>query len=167
MKGVTYREPLLLFHNEHGRTMSNVSDNGGSAFAGRYAARGLAVGDLNNDGYPDVIVGINGEAPLVLYNTAMGQNHWVGLNLIGIHAAPGAAGALIRWSAGGVVRSRLKTAGGSYLSSHDPREILGLGTSGRADWIEIHWPGPSKQVDRIGALAAGKYFTVEEGKGIR
>lgn len=167
MKGVTYREPLLLFHNDHGRAMSNVSQDGGSAFEGRYAARGLAIGDLNNDGYPDVIVGVNGGAPLVLYNTEASGNRWLGLNLIPTHAAPGAAGTLIRWSAGGVVRSRLKTAGGSYLSSHDPREILGLGNAGRTDWIEIHWPGPSKGVDRIGPLAAGKYFIVEEGKGVR
>ncbi len=167
MKGVTYREPLLLFHNEHGRTMSNVSQDGGPAFSKRYAARGLATGDLNNDGYPDVVIGVNGGAPVVLYNTAQSGNHWVGLNLVPVQAAPAAAGTLIRWSAGGIVRSRLKTAGGSYLSSHDPREILGLGSTARVDWIEIHWPAPSKQVDRIGPLAAGKYFRVEEGKGTR
>src|SRR6185312_12435766 len=160
MKGVTYREPLLLFHNDGGRTMSNVSASAGSAYSGLYAARGLAVGDLNNDGYPDAVIGINGGAPLVLYNEARSGNHWIGLNLKAVRSAPGAPGAMIRWSAGGVVRSRMKTAGGSFLSSHDPREILGLGKATRADWIEIRWPAPSKQVDRIIAVPSDRYVVV-------
>jgi hypothetical protein len=167
MKGVTYREPILLFHNDKGHTMSNVSAEAGSAFSARYAARGLAVGDLNNDGYPDAVMGINGGPPVVLYNNAVGQNHWVGLHLISVRAAPGAAGTLIRWSANGLVHSRLKTAGGSFLSSHDPREILGLGAAREADWIEIRWPAPSKQVDRMVHVAAGKYLSVKEGATIQ
>lgn len=167
MKGVTYREPLLLFHNAGGKSMTNVSAAAGPSFAGMYAARGLAVGDLNNDGFPDVVVGICGGAPLLLYNNAESRNHWVGLKLKSGSSAPGAAGAIIRWSAGGVVRSKLRTAGGSYLSSHDPREILGLGTATKADWIEVRWPAPSKKVDRVSNLASGRYFDLEEGKGIR
>src|SRR5579864_1163700 len=156
MKGVTYLEPLLLFHNEAGRAMSNVSASAGPAFQRLYAARGLAVGDLNNDGFPDLVIGINGEPPLVLYNEARSGNHWVGLKLMPVRSAPGAAGALIRWSVDGVVRSRFRTAGGSYLSSNGPREILGLGKSTRVEWIEIRWPAPSKQVNRITGVASGK-----------
>lgn len=167
MKGVTYREPLMLFHNETGHTMSNVSAVAGSAFSGLYAARGLAVGDLNNDGYMDVVIGINGGAPLVLFNTARAGNRWLGLKLNPVHSAPGAAGTFIRWSADGIVHSRLRTAGGSYLSSHDPREILGLGKAKEADWVEIRWPAPSKHVDRFTHVAANKYMAVEEGKGFR
>jgi hypothetical protein len=167
MKGVTYREPLLLFHNEDGKSMSNVSATTGPAFQDMYAARGLAVGDLNNDGYPDLVVGINGGPPLVLYNTARAENRWIGLTLKPVKSAPGAAGTLIQWSAAGVVRSRLVTAGGSYMSSHDPRQLLGLGKAARADWIEVHWPAPSKQVDRVSNVASGKYFVMEEGKGFR
>jgi enediyne biosynthesis protein E4 len=166
MRGVTYKEPLLLFHNEGNGKMTNVSEAAGESFREKYAARGLAVGDLNNDGYSDVVVGINGRAPLVLYNNAASKNHWVGLKLVGTQANPAAVGTLIKWSANGQVHSRLKTAGGSFLSSHDPREVLGLGKAGKADWVEIRWPKPSERVDRFTDVAVNKYLTVVEGKGI-
>ena len=167
MKAVTYLEPLLLFHNDGHGKMIHVSDTSGDVFRGKYASRGLAVGDLNNDGYPDVVVGINGGPPLVLYNNGESRNHWIGLRLVGTESNPAATGAILRWSSGGVVRSRLKTAGGSFLSSHDPREILGLGKSDRADWIEIQWPKPGGHTDRFTDLSVDKYVTVIEGKGVQ
>jgi hypothetical protein len=166
MRGVTYKEPLLLFHNEGNGKMVNVSETAGESFREKYAARGLAVGDLNNDGYSDVVVGINGGAPLVLYNSDASKNNWVGLKLVGTQANPAAVGTLIKWSANGQVRSRLKTAGGSFLSSHDPREILGLGKAGKVDWLDIRWPKPSTRVDRFTDLPVNKFVTVVEGKGI-
>jgi hypothetical protein len=60
----------------------------------------------------------------------------------------------------------LKNSGGSYLSSHDPREVLGIGTAEKIDSVEIHWPGPSKQVDRFTQLPLNTYVKVVEGKGI-
>jgi enediyne biosynthesis protein E4 len=75
-------------------------------------------------------------------------------------------GALLTWSAGGVVRSRLKTAGGSYLSSHDPRELLGLGTTSTVDWLEVKWPLPSGRVERIEKPPVDRYVRVVEGRGI-
>jgi hypothetical protein len=147
--------------------MVHVSESSGDVFREKYAARGLAVGDLNNDGYPDVVVGINGGPPIVLYNNAQARNHWIGLKLIGSPSNPAAVGATIRWSAGGDVRSRLKTSGGSFLSSHDPREVLGLGKADRVDWVEIHWPKPSASLDRLTNLPIDKYVTVIEGKGVQ
>ena len=166
MQGVTFKEPLLLFHNDGKGKMSNVSSTAGEAFRQKYSARGLAVGDLNNDGYPDVVLGINGGRPLVLYNTGEARNNWLGLNLVGSTANPAATGAIIKWSVNGVVRSRLKTAGGSFMSSSDPREILGLGAASRLDWVEIRWPKPSTRVDRFVAVPINRYLTVIEGKGI-
>lgn len=166
MQGVTYKEPLLLFHNDGKGKMTNVSGTAGQVFQKKHAARGLAVGDLNNDGYSDVVVGINGGAPLILYSNPSSRNNWLGLRLVSTRANPSAAGAVINWSVNGQVYSRLKTAGGSFLSSHDPREILGLGQGGKADWLEIRWPKPSMRVDRLLDPPLNKYLTIVEGKGI-
>ncbi len=165
MKTVTYKEPLLLFHNDGNGKLTNVSASGGDAFQQRYAARGLAAGDLNNDGYADMVVGINGGAPLVLYNNATSGNNWVGLKLVGKQANRDAIGAVLRWSCAGQVHSRLKGAGGSFLSSHDPREILGIGKCAKMDWVEIQWPRPSTRVDRWSEVPMNKYTTVVEGEG--
>jgi hypothetical protein len=125
----------------------------------------LAVGDLDNDGDTDVIVSNNGAAPLVLRNEGGNRNHWLGLHLVATKSSPGAAGALITWQAGGVKRSRLKTAGGSYLASHDPRELLGLGAAAKAASVEIRWP--SGAVDKLSNLPANTYIKVIEGQGVK
>ena len=157
--GVKYREPLLLFRND-GKKLRNVTAEAGPAFAQGLTARGLAVGDFDNDGKLDVLVSNNGGAPLLLRNRASEGNNWLGLRLIGTHCNRDAIGARITWSAGGVTRSRLKTGGGSYLSSHDPREILGLGTSAKADWVEIKWPNGN--TERFTTLPANRYNTITQ-----
>ena len=165
-RSVTYREPMILFHNEGNGKMLNASEHGGEVFKKRISARGLAVGDLNNDGYPDLVVGVNGGAPLILYNNAESKNNWLGLKLAGTTSNPAAIGAIIKWSAGGKVHRRLKNAGGSFMSSHDPREILGLGKADKVDWLEIHWPRPGQRVDRFNSVPVNRYLTIVEGKGI-
>ena len=77
-----------------------------------------------------------------------------------------AIGAKIIWTAGGKKYSRLKNNGGSYLSSHDPREVLGIGKAEKIDSLEVHWPGPSKRVDRLTELPINQYVRIVEGKGI-
>jgi hypothetical protein len=70
------------------------------------------------------------------------------------------------WKAGGKAAQRLKNNGGSYLSSHDPREVLGIGSAAQVDELEIHWPAPSKQVERFTKLPPNRYVHIVEGKGI-
>jgi hypothetical protein len=163
---VTYKEPLLLFHHD-GAKLTDVSAKAGPVFRKMFPSRGLAVGDFNNDGRLDLLVGNNGEAPLLLRNEAGAGNHWVGLRLQGTACNRDAVGALITWSFGQIKRSRLKTGGGSYISSHDPREVLGIGAATKVDWIEIRWPLPSGKVERLTDVPIDRYLTVVEGKGIQ
>jgi hypothetical protein len=73
----------------------------------------------------------------------------------------------MRWSFNRQTRSRLKVGGGSFLSSHDPRVVLGIGQAKQVDWLEIQWPQPSGRTERFVDLPLNTYITIEEGKGIR
>ncbi len=163
---VKYREPLLLFHKV-GKSFHEIGATAGSAFAERYAARGMAIGDFNNDGAIDVLVAVNDGAPLLLKNNAATGNHWLGVRLIGKKCNPDAIGARLTWHAADLTRTRLKTGGGSYLSSHDPREVLGIGARNKIDKLEIHWPQPSGKVEVFTDLRLDRYITIIEGAGIQ
>lgn len=156
----------MLFRND-GRRLFDVSAEAGPVFAKSLAARGLAVGDFDNDGRTDLLVGNNGAAPVLLRNQGGAENHWLGLKLAGRRCNRDAIGARIRWSVAGVEKSRLKNHGGSYLSSHDPREILALGKTGQIDWLEIQWPLPSGKVERFTDLPGDRYLTIVEGEGVQ
>jgi enediyne biosynthesis protein E4 len=160
---VTHREPLVLMENVGG-VFRDVSASSGDVFAKRFSARGLATGDFDNDGDLDVLVSNNGEPPLLMRNGGGNRNAWIGLDLKATKSNPAAVGAVIRWRAGGKTYRRFRNGGGSYLSSHDPREVLGLGAADRVDWIEIRWPGGV--TDRLEGLAVRRYYTVVEGSGV-
>jgi enediyne biosynthesis protein E4 len=161
---VTYEEPLMLFHNT-GKGFQDVSMSSGPVFARRINARGLAVGDFDNDGAVDVLVAVNNAAPLLLKNTAAAGNHWLGVCLIGKKCNPDAVGARITYQAGDLKRGRMKVGGGSYLSYHDPRLVLGLGSREKLDWLEIKWPLPSGKTERFTNLLVDRYVTIIEGEG--
>ena len=161
---VTYEEPLLLFHN-NGRSFENVSAQSGPVFAKQFSARGMAIGDFDNDGATDVLVGVNDGAPVLLHNAVGSQNHWLGLKLVGTKSNIDAIGARIAYQAGDLKQHRMKVGGGSFLSAHDPRMILGIGNRTRLDWLEVQWPQPGSEVERITDLPIDRYVTIVEGSG--
>ena len=161
---VRHKEPLLLFENT-GRNFKDVSASAGPVFSKTFSGRGMALGDFDNDGDADVLTANNGEPPLLLRNQGGNRNNWLGLQLIATKSNSAAVGATITWQAGALKRARLKTAGGSYLSSHDPREILGVGSATKIDYVEIRWP--SGKIDKLTNLPLNSYVRVVEGSGIK
>jgi hypothetical protein len=161
---VKYQEPLLLFHNE-GKKFRDVSAQSGPVFAKPLSARGMAIGDFDNDGAVDVLVAVNDGAPVLLRNAIGAQNHWLGINLVGTKSNPDAVGARITYQAGDLKQQRMKVGGGSFLSAHDPRIVLGIGKRTKVDWLEIKWPQPSGRVERIADLPVDRYITIVEGSG--
>jgi enediyne biosynthesis protein E4 len=163
---VKYKEPLLLYHQSKEGKLHNVSQTAGPVFHQDFAARGLAVGDFDNDGAIDVLIGVNGAPPVLLHNNAAKGNNWLGVKLGGVNCNRDAIGARLIVKAGATTYSRLKNNGGSYLSSHDPREVFGIGSSPKIDELEIHWPAPSKNIEKLTNIVPNRYIHVVEGKGI-
>ena len=88
-----------------------------------------------------------------------------GVRLVGKKSNPDAIGAWVTYQAGDLKRSRMKVGGGSYLSAHDPRLVLGLGSRPKIDWLEVRWPQPSGLVERFTGLPTDRYITIVEGQG--
>ena len=162
--GVTFLEPMLLFRNS-GKGFQNVSVESGPIFSRSLAGRGLALGDFDNDGSIDVLVTLNNGAPVLLRNNAGRQSHWLGVKLVGRKANIDAIGAKLTWRSGDFERHHFKVGGGSYLSSHDPRMVLGLGQRSKIDWLEVKWPEPSGKTERFTDLPIDRYITIVEGEG--
>jgi len=164
VEGVKFLEPLMLFHNT-GKGFENVSQRSGPVFSKPLSGRGLALGDFDNDGSVDVLVAQNNAAPVLLHNNIGRQNHWLGVRLVGTKANIDAVGAKITYQSGDLKRHQFKVGGGSYLSSHDPRIVLGLGKRPKIDWLEIQWPQPSGKTERFAELPIDRYITIVEGQG--
>jgi hypothetical protein len=124
----------------------------------------MAIGDFNNDGAVDVLISVNNGPPVLLRNNAGAHNHWLGVKLAGTKSNRDAVGARITYQAQDLKRSRMKVGGGSYLSDHDPRMVLGIGQRAKMDWLEIKWPQPSGITERFEDLPIDRYITIVEGQ---
>ena len=159
---VKYEEPLLLLHNDSKGNFQNMREHAGSAFTSTYLARGLAIGDFNNDGTIDVAFTRLNETPVLLKNNATQENAWIGFELQGTISNRDAIGAKITVSSGRSRQVRWITGGSSYLSAHDKRVIVGCGTNPGENSInaEILWP--SGKVQRLSRLRRNQYHKVVE-----
>jgi tetratricopeptide (TPR) repeat protein len=155
------RMALQLFAGRPDGTLRDVTSQAGEAVSRPRLGRGLAWGDLDNDGRPDAVV-IDQNAPAALLrNTTEKTGHWLCLSLRGTASNRDAIGAVVKIVAGGVPRVVQRTGGGSYLSSSDPRIHVGLGHAEEAESVEVTWP--SGAVDRYGPLRADSGYLLIEG----
>jgi len=156
-----YKQINSLFHNGGKGSFVEVSKSSGDGFHTPYVGRGVAFGDFDNDGYLDLVVGNNGDPPLLLHNGGTG-NHFVNFRVVGTKSNRDAMGARIRIYAAGISQMREIYGAGSYLSQSDLRANFGLGKATRAETVEVSWPSGLKQTFKD--VEADKFYLIEEGK---
>ncbi len=162
--GAKYRQPKLVQFNQGDHTFCDASDQTGPAIMEERVSRGLAEGDLFNDGNMDLVVEDLVGKPMVIRNHGVPGRHWVSFELAGTKSNRMAIGARLKLVAGGMTQTDEIHSGGSYLSQSDTRAHFGLGSATRIDSLEIRWP--SGKVETIGELAADKVYGIREGQGI-
>jgi enediyne biosynthesis protein E4 len=154
-----YKEPMLLAHNT-GKGFADVSATSGDVFHQAWTGRGLAVGDLDNDGRIDAVVTTNGGPAYVLHNETITTNHWLTLSLVGHRSNRDGIGAVIKLITSAGPQYLTVTPAGSYLSSSDKRAHFGLGTDTSASLIEIRWP--SGIIQKLENVHGDQTLTIEE-----
>jgi hypothetical protein len=162
--GGGYREPKMFHLNQKDGTFCDASDLAGKALLERHVSRGLAVGDLFNDGNMDVVVGDIDGGPMVLRNRGISGRHWVSFELTGTKSNRLALNARIAIVAGGMTQTDEVHSGGSYLSQNDLRIHFGLANATKIDKVEIHWPSGHSEV--LTNLAVDQHYSVIEASGI-
>lgn len=154
-----YREPMMLLRNT-GKKFVDVSGVSSEIFHEGWVSRGMAIGDLNNDGRIDAVVSLNGGTPHVLLNLTETKNHWITLRLIGHKSNRDGIGAQVEVVTPLGDQWGTVTTSSGYLSASDPRLHFGLGTASQVERIEIRWPSGIRQV--LLNAAGDRQLTIDE-----
>ena len=162
-KRVSYAEPPHLFRNLGGGKFTEVTEQMGKSFATPKVARSAAYGDIDNDGFLDILLTTNA-GPAYLFHNEGGTNHSLRIKLVGTKSNRDGIGAVVRLISGNDHQWKMLRSGSSYLAQSELVLTFGLAAHSKADAIEIQWP--SGQVDKLSNVNAGQTVTVQEGKGI-
>jgi enediyne biosynthesis protein E4 len=161
--GTSYREPKVAYYNLRNRTFANITAEAGAALSELHSARGMALGDLFNDGHEEALINNMNEKPSLYYNTAPIGN-FVSLNLVGKKSNRAALGAVVILEQGNDKCEKEVRSGDGYISQSDLRIHFGLGKASKADKVTIRWP--SGLVETLRNLPGNQYYTVVEGGGV-
>ncbi|HKW65101.1 MAG TPA: CRTAC1 family protein [Candidatus Acidoferrum sp.] len=166
---VTYAEEKRLYRNTGNGRFVDATMTQDASFRAPRVGRGLAVGDYDNDGWPDFLVSNNGEEAQLFRNDGgsrqvPNRNHWLGVHLVGTKSNRDAIGAQLKLVAGDFASYDQAKGGMSYCSAQDPRIYFGLGSHAHVDLLEITWPSGAREVLRD--FPADQIVTIEEGKGL-
>ena len=170
--GSTFQEPRILYHNNGNGTFTDISADAGPGITAVNSSRGLAIGDLWNDGQLSAIISNMNAPPSLLVNDVHNPNHWIAFHLIGASYATAsqkfrtsrdAIGARITMKAGARIFVDEVRSGSSYDSNNDMRVHFGLGSITKLDSVQIRWP--SGLTEKFDNLAVNKIHTLKEGTG--
>ncbi len=159
-----YLEPKLLLMNQRNGTFKDISKLAGSAIQIPQVSRGMAIGDLFNDGKIEAVVENLKGQPMILRPVGGPKNHWISFQLEGVKSNRLALNARVRATAGDLVQLGEVISGGSYLSQNDLRIHFGLGNHQRLDKADVLWP--DGKVETLTDLAADRFYFVREGSGV-
>jgi enediyne biosynthesis protein E4 len=168
--GTSWKQRPMLFRNVGGKKFEPVPAVEGTGLADVIAGRGMAVGDLFNDGKIDAVINVMDGRPVLLRNVNDDKNHWLELRLVGGGKSPtskgsprDAVGATVYVTANRMKQREDVLSGGSYLSTNDPRPHFGLGQATKVEDIEVHWP--SGKVEHFLTPGVDRILTISEGSG--
>jgi hypothetical protein len=170
--GSTFQEPRILYHNNGNGTFTDISADGGPGITTVNSSRGLAIGDLWNDGHLSAVISNMNASSSLLVNDVRNSNHWIAFHLIGSsyaasqkhRSARDAIGARITMKAGARLFVDEVRSGSSYDSNNDMRVHFGLGSATKLDSVQVRWP--SGLTEKFDGLAVDKIHTLKEGSGI-
>jgi hypothetical protein len=162
--GAKYREPKLVYLNQRDGTFKDVSKIVGQAIQIPQVSRGVAMGDLFNDGRMDIVIENLKGSPMILQPQGGPANHWISFELEGTESNRLALNARLKATAGDLVQTGEVLSGGSYLSQNDLRIHFGLGDREVVDRVEILWPTGKTEI--LTNLGANHFYHVKEGRGI-
>jgi hypothetical protein len=154
------RQKPVLFRNQDGR-FKDITPRGGTYFREPHLSRGVALGDLDNDGFVDIAVSHMNEPMAVLRNVSRSNNRWLGVQIVG-HNHADVVGSRVILEAGGRKQTRFAKGGGSYASAPDRRFVFGLGTSDTIDKVTVVWPNGQQQV--WSGLAVDRYHVLAQSE---
>jgi len=163
VKSGEYRQRRILYRNGGAGKFRDVSAEAGAAVMQKTSARGLAVGDYDNDGRADLLVGNMNERLSLLHNT-MAAGKSVTLKLVGQKTNRSGIGAVARVTSGNRTLTGEVRSGSTFMSQSDFRLQFGLDGASTAEAVEVQWPGGA--LEKVGPLLAGQIVTITEGKGV-